>query len=265
MRHLFIILFLVGCGDEFISSTQTEDDLPFKQSKKDVSMYEELALKEDDVEVQKLLGKKYYNGKDVNVDYAQAFYWYEKAALNGDKEAQFNVAQMHSVGLGVEKQDLEQAFFWYEKAASNGDVPSQYHLAQMYELGHGVTADEKKAFFWYEKAASNGDKSSQYTVAFMYYRGQGVKKNYHYAYSWFERAANNGHILSAYFLGVMNEKGEGVDVDYRKAYVWYSVAGEKGVNKAKGFRDNMAEKLPPNELFKANKEYAGKLTSIEFK
>lgn len=39
-----------------------------------------------------------------------------RAADNGDRDGQYNLARFHEEGIGVEK-DVEQAIFWYRKAA----------------------------------------------------------------------------------------------------------------------------------------------------
>ena len=52
------------------------------------------------------------------------------------------------------EKDLEKAFYWYQKAAENGNKTAQYNLGESYELGNGgVNKDEIKAFEWYRKSA----------------------------------------------------------------------------------------------------------------
>ena len=48
-----------------------------------------------------------------------AFYWYEKAANNGNIIAMYNLGRYYKHGMGVEK-DLERAIYWYKQAVKNG-------------------------------------------------------------------------------------------------------------------------------------------------
>jgi len=48
-----------------------------------------------------------------------------------DPSAQFKLALMYSKGHEVE-QNADEAFFWYEKAAKNGDINAQFALATIY-------------------------------------------------------------------------------------------------------------------------------------
>lgn len=47
----------------------------------------------------------------------QAFYWTERAAQHGDRDAQFNLGWFYENGIIVPK-DLEIANVWYHKAAA---------------------------------------------------------------------------------------------------------------------------------------------------
>ena len=57
---------------------------------------------------------------------------------SGDVEAQFDLAEKD-----WEKEDYEQAFYWYKKAAEQGDADAQNNLGIMYERGYGVKKYQK--------------------------------------------------------------------------------------------------------------------------
>lgn len=65
------------------------------------------------------VGYFYLEGIGVQKDYAQAFYWTERAAAHGDWDAQYNLAQMYEQGIGTDK-DMEKAVFWYKAARGQG-------------------------------------------------------------------------------------------------------------------------------------------------
>ncbi len=52
-------------------------------------------------------------------DYYSAASWYQKAAIQGNAYAQFNLGFLYAYGRGVE-QDYSQALYWYQKAADQG-------------------------------------------------------------------------------------------------------------------------------------------------
>lgn len=46
----------------------------------------------------------------------KAFYWTQRAALHGDRDAQYNLGWFYETGTSV-PQDMEQAVHWYQLAA----------------------------------------------------------------------------------------------------------------------------------------------------
>ena len=65
-------------------------------------------------------------------------------AESGDVEAQFDLANEY-----WEKGDYEQAFYWYKKAADQGNADTQFNLGLMYYEGQGVLQDYELAFRWF--------------------------------------------------------------------------------------------------------------------
>jgi TPR repeat protein len=82
----------------------------------------------------------YANGEGIKQDYLKAKEWYEKAAIQGDSDSQYNLGVMYANGEGI-KQDYLKAKEWYEKAAIQGHPYSQYNLGVMYANGEGINQD----------------------------------------------------------------------------------------------------------------------------
>jgi len=82
------------------------------------------------------------------------------AAGNGDSTAQSRLGDIHRLGIGVQKDDV-QAFEWYRKAATSGYAPAQTLLAALYDNGVGVSKDGDKAIAWYCEAAAQGNRRAQ--------------------------------------------------------------------------------------------------------
>ena len=55
------------------------------------------------------------------------------------------------------KQSYKKAFGWYEKAAEQGHRLAQYNANVMYYNGTGVDQNYEKAAAWYKKAAGHGE------------------------------------------------------------------------------------------------------------
>ncbi len=108
------------------------------------------------VPAQVRLASIYQNGCSschVGVDLENAFHWWQKAADQGDLDAQFHVGKAYMFGLGVPPND-EQAAQWMIKAAWKNNSRAQYRLAELYEMGRGVTCDSVLALYWFQKCAN---------------------------------------------------------------------------------------------------------------
>ena len=63
---------------------------------------------------------------------AKAFNHFIKAAKQGHRDAQYELAVCYKNGYGTDK-NYDEAFKWFEKAAKQGQKESQYELAVYYE------------------------------------------------------------------------------------------------------------------------------------
>ena len=54
-----------------------------------------------------MLGNCYQNEVGIEKDLEKAFYWYQKAAENGNKYAQYNLGRCYENGKGVKKMKLK--------------------------------------------------------------------------------------------------------------------------------------------------------------
>jgi len=134
--------------------------------------------KEGDPEAQFKIGQEYFRGECKMM---VAFQSNLKNAINGNANAQENVASMYRNGDGVSK-DLAKAEEWdqkafqsYLKTAEKGDANAQESIADMYWGGDGVSKDLAKAEEWYQKAfksylkvAEKGDANAQYKLTDLY-------------------------------------------------------------------------------------------------
>lgn len=135
------------------------------------------------------LGKMYYTGEGVTKNYAMAVSYLSKIAEAGNPTAQEYMGYIYEKGdtsYGI-NPDVNKQMYWYEKAAQNGDVNAQLKLANAYNAGLGVKKDPKKSFDYYYKAAEKGNQDAIKVIVSRYAKGNGVKKNNNLAMVWFEK------------------------------------------------------------------------------
>jgi TPR repeat protein len=183
-----------------------------------------------------------------------------KAARRGDQTAQLNIAKHYYYAKGI-KQDFANAFYWFSRAAEEDSSSAEYHLGMMYHKAQAVQQDYAMAEMWYTKAkehgyqnadtglfeikrarsqehqlkigelinsAENGSDLAQFELGIRYKSGFGTEQDSQKSLEWFTKAAEQGNPGAQYFLGEIYDKGQGVEVDKRAAFYWYSQAAEMG-------------------------------------
>ena len=143
----------------------------------------------------------YLWGRGVPQDYAQADYWYHKAADQGLAKANYAIGNLYYYGDGLEQSDSE-ALVWYHKAADEGDATALDAIGLMYYYGRGVPQSYPEAMVWYQKAADQGNPRAEYDIGYLYQFGLGVTKNREEANRWFRIAANHGNESAQRALGL---------------------------------------------------------------
>jgi TPR repeat protein len=98
----------------------------------------------------------YYWGRQ---DYAQARHWYELAAAQGVRDAQYNLAGMYTQGLGV-PINLRKANELLYAGARQDYAPAQEALRISCEFGEGVARNRQNAIHWLDRAAAQGSQSA---------------------------------------------------------------------------------------------------------
>ncbi|MDO5768847.1 MAG: tetratricopeptide repeat protein [Psychrobacter sp.] len=144
----------------------------------------------------------------------------------GDKEAQYDLADMYFRGVGVEK-NYQTAVKWFLVSAQQNYEYAQEMMAMVYYSGYGVPQDYGKAKQWLDLLISKNNPKAQNLLATMYTYGQGVEQDNHKALTLFRQAANQGYKEAQFNLGLAYEKGRGVEQDYEQAFHWYYEAARQ--------------------------------------
>ncbi len=107
----------------------------------------------------------------------------------------------------------------------------------------------------FRKRADQGDSSAQFLLGRVYQNGWwGFPKDFEEAQRWYLRAAKKGHAESQYRLGYIYVRGiGGVSQNNIQAHMWFNLAALRGNKFATKRRDELAARMPPAEIAKAQK------------
>ena len=234
------------------------------------------------IAAQVMLGMAFQLGKDAPPDLQAARYWYKRAAQDGHRVAQFNLAVllrqygedaaavywftqgaqqglaqaqrglsiMYREGEGT-TQDLAQAFKWCYLAAEQGLKDAQFDLGAAYDRGRGVGRDSEQAIYWWLKAAEHGHADAQYNLGLSFELGDGIDQDFEEAAKWYQQAARQRHPDAQLNLGSLYANGKGIERDLVKAHVWVTLAANKGLEDAASSRDLLEAHMLKEEIEEA--------------
>ncbi len=170
-----------------------------------------------------------------------------KAAQDGDARAVYELASKAADGP-ANQRDPKLALRLFERAAVAGLAPAQFRVGNMFEKGIGTQRDLALARIWYQRAAERGNAKAMHNLAVLHAEGVAGKPDYAMATEWFRRAAELGVRDSQYNLAVLLGRGLGAPTDLAQSFVWFSVAAGQGDEDAGRKRDEVAQRLKPEDL-----------------
>ena len=100
------------------------------------------------------LGKQYYFGWEIELDYAKALNYLTVASEAGDGMSQFLLGYMYGSGRGVD-HDLDAAYKWFLAAAENGIPEAMFNVGCML-MKHDNEEDRALGKEWIIKSANAG-------------------------------------------------------------------------------------------------------------
>jgi hypothetical protein len=156
---------------------------------------------------------------------------YQKAASQGDAEAEYALGQLYDLGDPVD-QDYPTAISWYTKADERNNVRAQYALGRIYEI---VNKDYGLALHFYKKGVNQNNSYSLYALGRLYDYGLGREHDYLQAKKWYDLAIEAGDTdgFPEYALGRLYDQGLGMQSpDPRLAEYWMKIASQKRTDEA---------------------------------
>ncbi len=182
-------------------------------------------------------GRKAYG----NANYDRAVKHFRKASEEGSPVADWYLAHMFRLGLGV-KRDHAIAHSYYERVVGGYApedlsgrrlqivVDSQLRLANYLRAGipdAGIEANPQLAAKQFLRIASAyGHPGAQYALGVMNLKGEGMRKNEQQGLKWLTAAAKKRDPEAEAYLGDLYWSGKTVQKSETRALMWYVLAHE---------------------------------------
>ncbi|MCJ8344963.1 sel1 repeat family protein [bacterium] len=260
--------------------------------------YLEKASQRNHQESQRLLASLYI---ELQL-YQDAFYWFEKLALEGDTEASYMCAKMLLDGIGIQQNHqsflfyLKQAalqnhgkacliyanilftdaqsqenislyqdsIYWMMKSAKLNVAQAQYQLAVFYSKGLGTIINKTQAFYWYQRAANQDHIDAHIVLASMLMNGEGHEMDIDKALFHYQEAALQNDADAQIILYKLYSQGDTVDLDQVKAYAWLNILNAY-TQEFYPQLQKLQEEMSAKELNRAQKLSLTFLTTIQNK
>lgn len=151
----------------------------------------------------------------------------------------------------------------FDQLAAKNDATAEYWVAHMSELGLGVPKDIPKAISLYEKAAAQNSIPAETRLGEIYLHGDLVAPDYVRAFDLLSKAARQGNPEAAMQLGQMYRFGLGAAADPIESYAWSEVAVLEGLGFAKIEREAAFASMPSSDRDKGAVRAAAILAEIK--
>ena len=153
------------------------------------------------------------------------------------------------------EQNDPEAVKWCQKAANEGNAEAQYQLGRAYEFGWGVPRNGAEAIKWFRKAAEQGNADAERELGWCYAGGLFVPRNKAEAIKWYRKAAEQGNTSALFGLGnAYSDRKAGIPWDYVQAYMWTALGAEIVQGPAaKQDLDDLARRMTPDQIAEAQR------------
>jgi TPR repeat protein len=151
----------------------------------------------------------------------------------------------------------------FDRLAAKNDAAAQYWLAHMMELGIGVPKDIPKAISLYEKAAAQNSIAAETRLGEIYLHGDLTPPDYAKAFDLLGKSARRGNPRAAMLIGQMYRFGLGTAADPIESYAWSEVAVVEGLGFAKIERESAFASMSPTDREKGAARSGALLADIK--
>lgn len=146
----------------------------------------------------------------------------EVYSLDGDVQAQMELAGRYDYGTAEKGSDFNQAKVYYEMAAAQGNVDAIRCLGYLYLNGCLGEVDLDKAMEYFNQALEQGDPDANVGIGRAYLAGYGdPESSTAPALEYIETAFKQGRPSGIYYMAYLYEEGIGVSQDINQAMELY--------------------------------------------
>lgn len=171
------------------------------------------------------LGKMYLQGKEIEKNLPEAFYWLEAAVKEDNQYAEYLLGKTLLKGEDVER-DARRGEELLKRSAEQGNRYAAYTLGKALLDGDVLAQNPPEAVRLLTVAADKGFIPAEYVLGKLLYRGEVVKRDIEKALGYLERAAKENP-NAAYLAGKIRLT-EDAFKDVKKALRHFGIAAESG-------------------------------------
>ena len=175
-----------------------------------------------------MLGTLYEHGKGVNKDISLAMSLYESECLdNKNKMGCHNLGSLH-----FSKGDFDKAEKLFKKECSDDLPVSCFNLGIMSQKGYGLGKSAIAAWGYYDKACRGDYADACFNQATLVNLMPTVTKPDTMATGLYKKSCELGSSKGCYNLGNAYHKGKGIKQDYKKAFSLFTKSCDNNIGEA---------------------------------
>jgi TPR repeat protein len=144
-------------------------------------------------------------------------------------------------GEGCLRRDPAKAAFWFQRAAVKGDAEAQLLLAQALLQGRGLRRDPAGALQWAQSAGNQGQPYAMLLAGDLLLPGDAhaAQAWYSRALAAFRQRIQAGDADACLDYGLMIREGKGIERDPVEGLAWMLVAADRGLHPVRAFAVRM--------------------------
>ena len=218
--------------------------------------YYTMAAEQKDAVALNNLGSLYFSGIGTNKNIRKALEFFNEAVELGNDNAAVNLAFIYLSGGKKDEERNTRAIKLFNMAAEKGNNIAKFMLGYAYYKGFMLEPDYAKAYKLIS-AAAGGDAlfdEAQMVKAEMLIEGIGTVQNYKKGISSLRAAVSQGNLEAIVIAANIYSKGKYVKSNLLMSHALYNIAAAQSVPQAAEFRDEIAKKMPLEQLSQAQAE-----------
>lgn len=164
-------------------------------------------------------------------EYKVALEIIERAAHNGNHQAEAILGELYHTGKGVE-QNFDKAFEFLHRSAEGGHTDAQYYLGRLYAQERHSASEYAEAIKWLRAASNRNHPDAQYYIGYLLLTEETSEHNEVEAAHYFRMSAKQNHAEAQFQLGMLHSRSVSVGFDYIKSMEYFFDAAIQGHKEA---------------------------------